>query len=72
LKSVTPQVHAEVKTYARSRGAGVRRKSFAIPDEARQRRLASAPPLRGARDYLAGQLPVPNCSHDKSALSAYR
>jgi DDE domain len=29
-------------------------------------------PFRRARDHLAGQLPVPNCSHDKSVLSAYR
>jgi hypothetical protein len=25
----------------------------------------------GARDHLAGQLPAPNCSHDKSALSGH-
>jgi hypothetical protein len=30
-----------------------------------------AAPFRRARDHLAGQLPVPNCSHDKSALSGY-
>ena len=28
-----------------------------------------AAPFRRARDHLTGQLPVPNCSHDKSALS---
>src|SRR5271166_924930 len=30
-----------------------------------------AAPFRGPRDHLAGQLPAPNCSHDKSALSGY-
>ena len=30
-----------------------------------------AAPFRGAGDHLTGQLPAPNCSHDKSALSGY-
>jgi hypothetical protein len=30
-----------------------------------------AAPFRRARDHLAGQLPVRNRSHDKSALSGY-
>ena len=30
-----------------------------------------AAPFRGAGDHLAGRLPVPNCSHDKSALSGH-
>jgi hypothetical protein len=31
-----------------------------------------AAPFRRARDHLAERLPVPNCSHNKSALSGYR
>ena len=30
-----------------------------------------AAPFRRARDHLTGQLPVPYCAHDKSALSGY-
>jgi hypothetical protein len=30
-----------------------------------------AAPFGRTRDHLAGELPAPNCLHDKSALSAY-
>ena len=30
-----------------------------------------AAPFRRERDHLAGELPAPNCSHDKSALPGY-